>query len=260
VGRNLRLKIAYDGTGFVGWQRQKNGATVQGEIEKRLSSMLREEVNLIGSGRTDSGVHAREQIANFRSENHSIPAAKFREALNSTLPQGIQILESVEVPWDFHSRFDACEREYRYYIHNAQLCPLEKRPYCHHLRRAVDISLLNSLATEILGRQDFSVFTAAGDPSPSKVREVYTSCFYRKGDSLIYAISANAFLWRMVRSITGTLLDLELKKASPQELRDIIQSKERSKAGVSAPAKGLFLHKIWYAPRSRYREADSAGA
>lgn len=265
-GRNIKLVIAYDGTDFSGWQRQESSGkreagsgqfqdgcrpadstrTVQGVIEDALQEMHGHPVNLTGAGRTDAGVHAIGQAANFFTDIESIPAQKFVPALNSLLPKDIRILEASEVPSEFHARFSARERTYRYHFiccHPA--LPHESR-YNLQLWRNPQIETLNAYGRLLLGETDCSIFAGAGDTSNSKNRFVYSAYFFIENNRLIFEIRANAFLRNMVRSVAGTFLHYEEKGASPENLRKIIASGERSLAGPTLPPQGLFLWKVAY--------------
>ena len=248
--RNIRLRISYDGTDFNGWQVQASGRTVQGEIEKALAVIHGEPVRLTGSGRTDSGVHARGQVANFYTEKDNIPAEKFTAALNSMIPKDLRIIESTEAGPEFHSRFDAKMRVYRYYIKTGGICPPWHERFCWRIRHVPELGRLNRLASQLVGVHDFSTFTAAGDPSESKTRELAASAFTVEGEFLVYKIAGNAFLWRMVRSIVGTIMQLEEEGADARRMKHILDSADRSLAGTTAPARGLFLDRVLYDERA----------
>lgn len=248
--RNIKLVISYDGTRFSGWQRQdrKDRAvpTVQGEIEKALEKIHKAHIPLIGSGRTDSGVHAAGQAANFYTDIASIPECRFVHALNALLPPDVRILSSKEVPASFNARFDAKARTYRYFLHCGTQVPAHEMPYCWPLFRRPDVRKLNEMSSILSGELDCSAFAAAGDKSASKSRYFYGASFFPEGDKLVFQLSANAFLWKMVRTILGTLLGLEKMGAGAKEFRRIIESRNRCLAGMSAPAKGLFLWNVRY--------------
>ena len=245
--RNIRLRIAYDGTDFSGWQRQAPGArTVQGVIEKALDVIHKEKINLTGSGRTDAGVHAAGQIANFYSSIHTMEAGRFVPALNRLLPRDVRILEAEEARHGFHSRFDTKYRTYRYYIIPGRPClPWELR-YSWQIHRPVCLETLNKYAGLLHGEMDCTVFAVPGDKSLSRRRYIYNSVFWVEGNRLVFEITANAFLWKMVRSIVGTLLFYEEKGVSLEEFQKIIGSKDRALAGPTAAPEGLFLWKVEY--------------
>ena len=244
--RNIRLDISYDGTRFQGWQIQKEGPSVQGELEKALAVLHGHPVSLTGSGRTDSGVHATGQVANFYSTHPSIPTEKFRDALNGHLPRDIRVLQSREVPREFHSRYDARCRLYKYYILNAQAGPAHYRDFCYLTRPPLDLVRLNALAMPLAGVHDFTSFAAVRDQNENKVRQIFSARFLREGPFIVFRIGGNAFLWRMVRTLVGTLLLLDQEKAEPPRMTEILEGRNRTLAGPSAPARGLFLHKVLY--------------
>jgi tRNA pseudouridine38-40 synthase len=252
--RTIKLLIAYDGTEFCGWQKQAghNGAgrSIQGIIEAALERMHRHPVALTGAGRTDSGVHAAGQVANFHTDIDSIMPNRFVPALNGLLPQDVRILDAGEACADFHARFDARMRAYRYYfICGRRALPHESR-YALQVWRSPRIELLNAYCRLLFGERDCSIF-AASESTPNKSRSRYISnaVFFMEGGRMVFEISANAFLRKMVRSITGTLLHYEEQDTPPEQLRDIIASGDRSLAGPTLPPQGLFLWKVDY-----YRE------
>jgi len=248
--RNIKIIIAYDGTDFYGWQRQDQNKgqvrTVQGVIEQALKKMHGSSVSLTGSGRTDTGVHAVGQAANFYTNIGSIAPGRFVPALNSLLPQDVRILDACEVNNNFHARFSAVSRTYRYHFTcRRPLLPQESR-YSLHLSRFPCIETLNAYGRLLLGEKDRSIFSGAGDMSKSKNRYVYRAVFYVEGNFLIFEICANAFLRKMVRSIAGTLLRCEETSTPPEKLMEITTQGERSLAGPTLPPQGLFLWKVNY--------------
>lgn len=244
--RNIKLTLAYDGTDFYGWQVQQTGRTVQGVMQAALERMHGHAVRIIGAGRTDSGVHAVGQVANFLSDLDSIPAERFREAVNSFLPRDIRVLESAEAEPRFHARRSARHRVYRYYLATGPVPLPHQRNYCHWVRRAPDIRALNAMASLLVGERDFTAFSAEGDKNVSKVRVVTVSSFHAESGMLVYTIAANSFLWKMVRTIVGTFLDLEEQGSGASGFARILESADRGNAGGTAPAKGLFLEKVVY--------------
>ena len=246
VRRNIRLTIAYDGTDFSGWQRQAKQRTVQGEIEKALEKLHKRHITLTGSGRTDSGVHAAGQTANFFTSIKNIEAENFVPALNCILSRDIRILRSEETNESFNARYDAKSRTYRYYfVAGRAAFPWELR-YAHQLWHTPDIKKLNALAALLRGEFDCTVFAPAGDKSVSRSRFIYGSAFFVEGDKLVFEITANAFLWKMVRSIAGTLIRLEEENVSPAQFAQIIKSGDRSLVGPTSPPNGLFLWQTNY--------------
>ncbi|MCL2277285.1 MAG: tRNA pseudouridine(38-40) synthase TruA [Treponema sp.] len=256
MNRNIKLIIAYDGTEFHGWQRQAGFRTVQGEIENALFKMHGHHVGVSGCGRTDSGVHAKGQAANFITDIDSIPADRFSPALNSLLSRDARVLESSEVDINFHARFSAKSRLYRYQFlcgtsrdSGFSFLPYETR-YNLRLRRYPSLEILNSYGRLLLGETDCSIFADSGDSAVtegrSKNRFIYSSYFYMEKDSLIFEIRANAFLRKMVRSVAGTFLRYEEIGAPPAKMREIIASGDRSLAGPTLPPCGLFLWNVEY--------------
>lgn len=244
--RNIRLLIAYDGTDFCGWQRQgAQDRTVQGVIEQALEKIHKTPVSLTGSGRTDSGVHAAGQCANFYTGINSMEAERFAPALNSLLPRDVRIMEAGETSKSFHARFSARSRTYRYNFICRPLLPHESR-YNTRLYNFPRIETLNSYGRLLLGETDCSVFAGSGDTSKSKNRYVYNAAFFIERDCLVFEITANAFLRKMVRSVAGTFLHYERKDTPAEKMRSIIASKDRSLAGPTLPPNGLFLWKIEY--------------
>jgi tRNA pseudouridine38-40 synthase len=255
--RNIKLLIAYDGTDFYGWQKQSGAdtaasgvpcpmRTVQGVIEQALEKMHGQPVSLAGSGRTDTGVHAVGQVANFYTAMAGISAERFTPALNSLLPHDVRIRASGAVDSGFHARFNASMRTYRYhFIPHRFMLPHESR-YNVYLRRYPNLETLNAYCRLIMGEHDCTIFAAAGDTSKSFSRYISNAVFFFYGSRLIFEISANAFLRKMVRSVAGTFLHYEEADTPPRQLRDIIAQKDRSLAGPTLPPQGLFLWKIQF--------------
>ncbi len=265
--RPIRLIISYDGTDFGGWQRQKNARSVQEDIEKALETMHGHPVRLTGAGRTDAGVHAMGQAAGFFTDIASIPAEKFLLALNKLLPRDIRILSACDAPPDFHARFDASLRDYRYFIMCGERQDAFSQRYAWFVPRMPSIAKLNAMASAIVGEHDFSAFASAKDISRSKSRFVRESSFWFEGRKLVYRVSANAFLWRMVRSLVGTMLFLQPRVGTEEEaaarMRAILESGDRKQAGPTAPPQGLFLWNVEYGERThghRRRSREAAGA
>ena len=245
--RNIRLIVAYDGTDFSGWQRQSNQErTVQESLENVLKKIHKHPVAVTGSGRTDAGVHAKGQCANFYTDISNMEAKRFIPAMNSLLPQDIRVLEACEAVNSFHARFDALSRTYRYFfITTRQALPMERR-YALQLWRQPDISLLNHYCCFLRDEFDCTVFASPGDKSNTRYRYIFNASFFTESNKLVFEIRANAFLWKMVRSIAGTLLFYEEKKTSPDDLFKIITSGKRALAGPTLPPEGLILWNVEY--------------
>ena len=244
--RNIRLTLSYDGTDFSGWQRQRNARSAQEELEKALSKMHGDAVLTVAAGRTDAGVHALGQTANFYTDIRSIPAGKFVPALNKLLPRDLRVLESRDAEFDFHSRYDARLRRYRYFAVSGPSPDPFKLRYAHYLRRRPDLSRLNAMASRLLGENDFTSFSSARDESLSRSRLVYEASFRWEADLLVFEIAANAFLLRMVRSIVGSLFAFEAEGRDADWVSGAMSAKDRDLAGPTAPARGLFLWNVEY--------------
>jgi tRNA pseudouridine38-40 synthase len=244
--RTIKLLIAYDGTDFSGWQRQDRLPTVQGALEGALEKLHKRPVALAGAGRTDAGVHAAGQAATFQTDIAGIPAERFVPALNSLLPRSIRVLDSRAAPDKFHARFDAKSRSYRYHLICGRPALPQELRYGLQLWRRPNLELLNAYARIFRGELDCSLFARPGDPSRSRSRYFFNAAFFTAGDTLIFEIQANAFLWKMVRSMVGTLLRCEEQGSSPEELRAIVASGDRNLAGPTVPPNGLFLWRVEY--------------
>ncbi|MEW5815572.1 MAG: tRNA pseudouridine(38-40) synthase TruA [Spirochaetota bacterium] len=255
--RNIRIMVAYDGTDFQGWQVQKNGRTVQGVLEEALQRMHGHPVRVYCAGRTDSGVHAVGQVINFLTDIDSIPEAKYYAALNSYLPKDVRVLRSEKAVDNFHSRYNALSRTYRYYIFTGRVCLPQYRNYCYHIKKKVDITLLNRMAAYLVGEHDFTTFSIPSDESPSRVRNIKSAIFFPEGQFLIFEISGSSFLWKMVRSLVGTMLELEKEKAEPQRIKALLDAKDWKLAGSKVPAKGLFLYAVEYDELKRREKLKS---
>ncbi len=249
--RNILLTLSYDGTDFCGWQRQdfsdkgKSVRTVQGELEKALEKLHKQKINLQGSGRTDSGVHAFAQAANFFSPIDSIPAERYVRAINAFLPPDVRVNKSEEVDESFSARFSATSRTYRYFLHTGIAPFASEMRYVWHIAHEADLEVLNSMCSHLKGEIDCATFAASGDQSLSTFRYIEDAHFYRESDSrIVFEITANAFLWRMVRSLVGSLIFFEKNGKNGDYFKSVLESKDRRLAGPTAPPTGLFLYKI----------------
>jgi tRNA pseudouridine38-40 synthase len=244
--RNIKLIIEYDGTNYHGWQIQTNALTIQEIIENKLSLITQEKVGLIASGRTDTGVHALAQVANFRTEsNISIDA--LQKGLNSLLPPDIVIKGAKEVEDSFHARFSVKSKVYLFVILNAKIPSALYRNYSWFIPFELDIKKMRTAASGLMGRHDFSSFRSSGSEDMSPIREVIDISLDKKGDRFIHVIiEADGFLKYMVRNIVGTLVDVGRKRIGIAEFNAIFESKDRTKAGPTAPSQGLFLKEVKY--------------
>lgn len=245
--KNFKLTIEYDGTDFNGWQVQKTGRTVQGEIEAAISVMTRKKIRVTGSGRTDAGVHALGQTAHFNCQT-SLGAREFFSGLNSLLPGDIVIRACQQVPLQFHAQYSAREKTYRYNILNRPLPAAIGRQYAWHIRDPLDTDTMQKAAEHLEGTYDFSAFENTGSPRKSSVRTVYSAGFTNPENSehLCFEISASGFLRYMVRNIVGTLVLVGRSKITPEEFAAIRDCSDRSRAGATAPSHGLFLVSVTY--------------
>jgi tRNA pseudouridine38-40 synthase len=244
--RNIKLVLAYDGTDYAGWQLQNDQRTVQGELEAALSRLHKHPVRVAGAGRTDAGVHARAQVANFATDIERMAAEKFVPALNGLLPADIRVTGAEAAAPKFHARFDAKKRSYRYsIITGRQALPFESR-YAMQLWRVPDIARLNAYARRLRGEMDCGLFASPRDKSLSRYRFIHSASFFADGQSLCFEICANAFLWKMVRSIVGSLLHYEERALSEADFASLLQLADHKLAGPTAPPQGLTLWKVEY--------------
>lgn len=243
--KRIRLLISYDGTNYCGWQVQINGITVEEIINKALTELLGEPIEVIGASRTDSGVHAVGNVAVFDSETR-IPAEKISFALNQRLPNDIRIQKSDEVPLDWHPRFQNSVKTYEYQILNRRFPDPLKRLYTHFVYMPLDVEKMKQAAAYLVGEHDFASFCSAGSQVQSTVRTIYTLDVKRFGDVISIRISGNGFLYNMVRIIVGTLLKVGLGVYPPEHMKEILEAKDRYAAGPKAPACGLTLMNIEY--------------
>ena len=244
--KNYKLTIEYDGTAYHGWQIQAKDVTIQETIETALSTMTREKIRLSGSGRTDAGVHALGQTANFKTASN-ISADAFFAGLNSLLPDDIVITACEVVDDDFHARFNARHKTYQYRIYNRPVPIAVGRRYAWHIRKKLDISAMRQAAGHIIGTHDFKSFEGTGSPRDHTIRTVMSAGIAEKKNGyLFFEITANGFLRYMVRNLVGTLADVGLLKISPNAFKDILEAKNRDLAGATAPPQGLFLVNVSY--------------
>jgi tRNA pseudouridine38-40 synthase len=250
--RNIRLKIEYDGTNYNGWQVQNNTKnrttpqhTIQHAIETVLSRILQENIKLNGSGRTDSGVHALGQVANFKTKS-KMPLRRIQRALNGLLPKDIVITGIKEADLNFHSRFDAVSKTYRYQILNYPYTSVFKRPYQHHIPYRLDHRIMHDAGQALLGKKDFKSFQAVDKKKGNSVRNIRKLSVKRQAHTINIDIEADGFLYNMVRNIVGTLIEIGRGKIKAGDIKHILNAKDRKKAGPTAPAKGLCLVKVEY--------------
>lgn len=245
--RHLKITLAYEGTAYAGWQVQpeKHGPTVQGTVEAALSRLTGEKIRVAAAGRTDAGVHARGQVISFGT-NSAIPVERWPWALNSVLPDDIVALEAAEVGPDFHARFSAKSKTYLYCIDNGLFPDVFWRRFAWHVRQPLDLFSMEKGAAYLKGRHDFRAFAAAGRPVKSFVREIKDIGWTRRDNLLYLHITADGFLYHMVRIIVGTLVEIGLRKRQPEDMAAILASRRRELAGPTAPPQGLCLERVEY--------------
>jgi len=242
---NVKILLEYDGTAYCGWQRQKNALSIQEVLETAISTITGEKVNVIGSGRTDAGVHALSQVANFKT-NTRIPIDKLPYAINSKLPEDIVVKHAEQVAEDFHARFCAKSKIYTYTIYNSKFPSPLLRKYSYFYSKPLDINAMKRAAEKLVGIHDFKAFMASGRPVKSTVRHLQRLEVVQNGDIVKLEIQANGFLYNMARIIAGTLLDVGIGKKDADEMTSIIKSKDRNCAGKTLPPEGLCLVKVIY--------------
>ena len=243
--RNIKLTIQYDGTNYCGWQKQPSSISIQETIEETVENIIGEKVELIGSGRTDKGVHANGQVANFLSET-KIPEERIKFVLNSFLPEDIAILESKEVPLTFHSRYDAVGKEYRYYVLNSAIENPIYRNFTYHIPFKLDMGKIIKAKEYFLGTHDFSSFMASGSSVENTTRTIYSFDIYKKDDIISFVLHGDGFLYKMVRIIVGTLIDVGRGRIDGEMIPNIFDLKDRKYSGKTAHSEGLFLQKVFY--------------
>ena len=257
-GKRIRLWVSYDGTNYHGWQVQNNGITIESELNRALTELYRQEIKVIGASRTDAGVHALGNVAIF-DVNSPIPAEKVCYALNARLPEDIRVTRSEEVPRDWHPRKCESRKTYEYRIYLGEILPPVKRLYCHHVYRPLDVEAMQRAAAFLVGEHDFKSFCQENAQVESTVRTIYSIELTRQGnvpdgEELAIRVTGGGFLYNMVRIIVGTLLEVGFGRWTPENVRRILEAKDRSAAGPTAPAKGLTLIQYEFAGEERKTE------
>ncbi len=240
--KRVRLIVAYDGTNYHGWQVQNNGITIESELNRYLSELLSEPIEVIGASRTDAGVHALGNVAVFDT-NARMPAEKISYALNQRLPEDIRIQKSEEVAADWHPRYCDSRKTYEYHIYRGEFALPTKRLYSLFTYHKLDVEKMQKAAEYFVGEHDFKSFCQVNAQVKSTVRTVTEVQVYEEGPEVIIRVTGNGFLYNMVRIMAGTLLEVGQGKRSPEEIPDMIAAKNREAAGPTAPAHGLMLVK-----------------
>lgn len=243
--KRYMLEVAYDGTNYCGWQVQPGKATIEGELNKALSDLLKQEIEVIGASRTDSGVHGLGNVAVFDAETR-IPGEKLKYALNQRLPEDIRVQTSREVASDFHPRHCDSKKTYEYRILCREVELPTERLYAHFTYRKLNLERMQRAATYVVGEHDFKSFCSAGSQVKETVRTVYSLTVEQEEDLIKIRITGSGFLYNMVRIIAGTLMEVGVGAIEPDEMREIIAGCDRGLAGPTAPARGLRLVKIEY--------------
>ncbi len=244
--RNVRVRVAYDGSRFYGWQRQEGFRSVQAALEDAVESLTGERVTVHGSGRTDTGVHALGQTASFHLDT-GLPDERLLFALNAHVDEGI-VLEALETcPDDFHAQKSARGKRYLYLVANTRFRPPFGAQHCHWVPGRLDLDAMRRAARHLVGEHDFSSFASAGSPRRTNVRRVDSLHLFRRRGRVALVVQGNGFLYNMVRAIAGTLLEVGQGKTSPDEVAQILAAKDRKRAGPTAPAGGLYLVRVLYA-------------
>ncbi len=248
--RNIKLILEYDGTNYHGWQSQtgSGSATVQETLEQALRQVTKEDSRTIASGRTDAGVHALGQVVNFQTES-SLPVEAWGPSLNHLLPDDVRVLASEEVPSEFHARYSALGKVYNYRILNRRPPSAVYRHYAWHVNLPLDLENMRRASTGLAGKHDFSAFRGSGCTAKSPVRTIKRAEIGQEGDFINLRLEADSFLQYMVRNITGTLVEVGLGRFRPEEMKEILLSCDRRRAGRTAPPHGLFLVSVHYDAR-----------
>ena len=245
--RNIKLVIAYDGRAYHGWQRQADGLeTVQGCVEQAAGRVVRHPVIVHGAGRTDAGVHAAGQVANFHTTNFAIPLEGLRRAMNSRLPQDIAVRSACVVADDFHASRSAVGKTYRYRIHTAAVRPVELAGQVYHYWRPLDIEPMQEAAARLVGTHDFRGLASSAELRQNTARTIYACQVSRLDDEIHVTVQGNGFLYNMVRNIVGTLMEIGRGHWPPDRIEKILASRDRRDAGPTAPPDGLSLMCVHY--------------
>lgn len=244
--RNIMLKIQYDGSRYLGWQRLGNSdMTIQGKLEDVISRMTGEDISIIGSGRTDAGVHARGQISNFTTSS-DMALTEMKTYMNHYLPKDIVIWDISEAPERFHSRYNVKGKKYSYYIWTGEVQPPFIRKYSWHFKERLDLEKIKEASAKLMGTHDFIGFSSLKKTKKSTVRRLDSIEFEMDGDMLVLNFIGDGFLYNMVRILTGTLLDIGSRKVNLEMIEEIFKSGIRSEAGITVPPHGLFLEEVYY--------------
>lgn len=246
--RRLKLILQYDGTRYSGWQKQNGSATLQESLEKTITKLTRETVTLQGASRTDAGVHALGQVAHFDDAGR-FPLGKYAQALNALLPDDVAVISAEEVPATFHARFDAQAKWYRYRVRNLSRKTIFNRSYAWQITVPLDLQKMQQAAASFIGEHDFTSFKtfSSQNRDTSNLRTISKLDIAQKGEEILFDIEGNGFLYKMVRGMVGSLVEVGRGKFPPEWIREVLEKRDRPAAGPNAPAHGLFLMQVYYA-------------
>lgn len=240
-----KLTLSYDGTDYVGWQIQPNGTSIQGLVEEALNLLLKTQIRVMGAGRTDAGVHALAQTAHFTSEN-LLDCAVVIRALNGMLPNDIRILDLCAAPTTFHAQRSACGKEYHYHLWLGPTVSPFVRRFRHHICHSLDLNLLQEAAEQFVGTHDFATFANVGSSALTTIRTIRRLDVVAQEGGVRLEFEGNGFLYKMVRNLTGTLIEIASRKRNISDIPTLFEAKDRRAAGSAAPARGLFLANVYY--------------
>lgn len=243
--RKIKLTLEYDGTRYAGWQIQRNSETIQERVEKALERVLREKIRVHGAGRTDAGVHALGQVAHFRTRS-SLPVENIQNGANTYLPPDIAILQAEEVDLEFHARYSARVKIYRYLVYRRKVLSPFWLYRAYHFSIPLNVGKMRQAAYHLKGKQNFKAFAASGSSVRDTIRTISRLSISMEGDLLVFELKADGFLYKMVRNMVGTLLEVGRGAIAPGQVKNILQSGNRKLAGPTAPASGLYLIKVIY--------------
>ncbi|HHY39827.1 MAG TPA: tRNA pseudouridine(38-40) synthase TruA [Syntrophaceticus sp.] len=254
--RRFKLILEYDGTHFAGFQKQPGRVrTVQGVLEEALFKLTGEKITVVGAGRTDSGVHALGQVVHFETSS-TIPVERFPAALNGHLPSDMAVLEAAAVNASFHARYDALKKKYCYLVFNSRKPVAIWRHHCYHFPAPLDLSAMKECAQVFIGEHDFTAFSAVGSSVKSTVRHVFSMDIEKKGEWFRFLSTADGFLYKMMRLMVGTLLEVGRGKLSPAQVKRILEEGKRGRGGPAVPPQGLYLVRVYYQDDEEVNKGD----
>jgi tRNA pseudouridine38-40 synthase len=242
---NIKVVLEYDGSGFAGWQQQANGRTVEAELKRALQAVTGQAVKVYAAGRTDAGAHAEGQVVSFQTDGRISPH-RLVAALNARLPADVAVLSGEEVPDEFHARYSAKWRRYRYRYLDRPSRPALERGRCWHVRGALDVNAMSAAAKALVGKHDWTSYCSASEPVDSRVREMRSARVVRRGDVVELELVAEGFLRGLARSIAGALAEVGRGRQRPDWVGEVLEARDRRKAAKTAPAGGLTLMEVIY--------------